>query len=348
MTGREEEGNDRRGHLSANEKKRPAAALVCPHCRTALAAGAEGASLECAACGRRFPVDDDVADFAEGKYYDDFPGPEALAPEALRGLANEREGARIEDYYLSKLRALGASRILDSGCGNGESVDLLHRLGFDAWGHDLSALRKWQWRTQARRDRLVVADGNALPFPDGFFDAVIASGVLEHIGVAELGGDRYSVTPLSDRDEKRRGYVAELLRVLSRSGSLLLDFPNGAFPIDFWHGTKAGGARWHSTSEGFLPTVAGIRSLCAGLDRSLSVTPLSPHRRLRFNQVGGHWYGRLFRMPMKAFYRLMSVPAFGFLAATRLNPYLVLEIRRGLLKADSAGPRPASADPAAS
>lgn len=281
-------------------------------------------------------MDDGIADFSGGHYYDDFPGPEVLTDEALRGLANERESARIEDYYLSRVSRLPAGRgpgeklrVLDSGCGNGESVDALLAAGFDAWGHDLSALRKWQWRTRARRDRLVVADGNALPFPDGFFDAVISSGVLEHIGVSELGGGRYSVTPRGDRDAHRRRFVTELLRVLSKNGSLFLDFPNGAFPIDFWHGTKAGGARWHSATEGFLPTVREIEDLCLAVDGSLTVTPLSPHGRLRFRQVGGHWYGRAFRLPMQALLGLMSVPGFRSLAGTPLNPYLVLEVRRG-------------------
>jgi hypothetical protein len=136
------------------------------------------------------------------------------------------------------------------------------------------------------------------------------------------------VTPLPDRNKRRSQFLSGLLRVLSKQGSLFLDFPNGAFPVDFWHGTKAGGARRHSTKEGFLPTVREIESLCAALDASLSVVPQSPHRRLRFNQVGGHWYGWLFRLPMKGFYRLMSVAGFRFLAGTALNPYLVLEIRR--------------------
>jgi SAM-dependent methyltransferase len=310
------------------------ATLVCPLCRSPLAWGST--TLACRACNRRYPVDEGIADFSEGKYYDEFPGPHVLSEEALRGLANERESARIENYYLSKISGLSAGRgfgeklrVLDSGCGNGESVDALLAAGLDAWGHDLSALRKWQWRTRARRDRLVVADGNALPFPDGFFDAVIASGVLEHIGVNEKGGARYSVAPLPDRDARRASFLSSLLRVLSKNGFLFLDFPNGAFPIDFWHGTKTGGARWHSTHEGFLPTLREVGSLCAGLDGALTVTPLSPHRRLRFNQVAGHWYGRLFRLPMKAFFGLMSVPGFRFLAGSPLNPYLVLEIRRG-------------------
>jgi SAM-dependent methyltransferase len=244
-------------------------------------------------------------------------------------MANENEGRRIEDYYLPILRAAGARRVLDSGCGNGEAVDVLLGAGFDAWGHDLSAFRKWQWGARRRRDRLVVADGLKLPFPDGFFDAVISSGVLEHVGVSERGGPgTYEVSALPERDERRLAFLASLVRVLAPGGTLYLDFPNGAFPIDFWHGPTAGGARWHSPVEGFLPTVKECRLLAARLDPPLLVSVRSPDRRLRFNQVGAHWYGRLFRWPMRAFHALMSVPGFTWLAGTALNPYLVLEVRR--------------------
>jgi SAM-dependent methyltransferase len=285
-------------------------------------------SRTCLACGRVFPVDDGIADFAEGRYFDDHPDPGALSEEARRGMANENEGRRIEDYYLPVLRASGARRVLDSGCGNGEAVDVLLEAGFDAWGHDLSAFRKWQWGARARRDRLVVADGLRLPFPDGHFDAVISSGVLEHVGVAERGGPGiYDVAPLPDRDERRRAFLGGLVRVLAPGGTLYLDFPNGAFPIDFWHGTTAGGARFHSPLEGFLPKVKEVAALARSVDPGLRVSVRSPHLRLRFNQVGGHWYGRLFRAPMAAFYALTAVPGFTWLAGTALNPYLTLSVR---------------------
>jgi SAM-dependent methyltransferase len=308
--------------------------LVCARCRGAL--GESGEELFCARCAVAFPRIGGIADFAEGRYYDDFPGPEVLSAENLRGLANESEGGRIEGFYLPLLDRIAAERgvpraqiaVLDSGCGNGESVDVLSRLGFEAWGHDLSALRKWQWRERERRDRLVVAAGETLPFPGGAFDAVIASGVLEHVGVNEEGGGRYRVAPMPDRDARRRRYLAELLRVTAPGGRIFFDFPNGAFPIDFWHGTKPGGARWHSSNEGFLPTVSQIRALCAGIDGGLRVTALSPEGRLRFRQVSAHWYGRALRAPMAGVYRLMSTRAFRFLAASALNPYLVLEVRK--------------------
>ncbi len=310
------------------------AVLVCHRCKGPLDAMAE--ELFCAACNAHYPCSDGIVDFSEGRYYDNFTGPEVLTPENRQGLANEAEAARIEDFYLPHLdrlaRTIGtdrrALRVLDSGCGNGESIDLLCIRGVDAWGHDLSALRKWQWRERERRDRLVVSDGASLPFPDGFFDAVIASGVLEHIGVSEVGGTRYQVRPLPNRDDLRRSYVAELVRVTSPRGRLFLDFPNGAFPIDFWHGTRPGGARFHSPSEGFLPTVSEVRALCNRIDRGLTVRALSPERRLRFRQVSSHWYGRAFRTPMAILQRGMSKPLFRFLAASPINPYLVIEISR--------------------
>lgn len=304
-----------------------ASILVCPDCRGTL--GRSSSTLTCVACDKTFPVEDGIADFSGRQYFGDHPDPASLSEEARRGYENENAGRRIEDYYLPLLRSTSARRVLDSGCGNGEAIDLLSEEGFEAWGHDLSAFRKWQWRARERRDRLVVADGLRLPFPDGCFDAVICSGVLEHIGVDERGGPGvYEVAPLPDRDARRTAFVAGLVRVLSPGGVLYLDFPNGAFPIDFWHGTTAGGARWHSPAEGFLPNVREIAAVARSLEPACRVSVRSPHRRLRFNQVGGHWYGRLLRSPMKAFFALMSVPGFTWLAGTALNPYLVLELRR--------------------
>src|ERR1017187_10961193 len=41
--------------------------LVCPACRGAL--GRSPCALVCVACGKKFPVDDGIADFAEGQYF---------------------------------------------------------------------------------------------------------------------------------------------------------------------------------------------------------------------------------------------------------------------------------------
>jgi SAM-dependent methyltransferase len=286
--------------------------LFCPDCRAPL--WNDAGALLCDVCGTRYPVDDGIADFSKGQYYDHFTGPQSLGEEHRVGLAGEVEGSRwrIERFYAPRLEP--GARVLDAGCGNGVSVDVLHELGFDAWGIDLSSLRKWQWRERVHRDRLAVASALRLPFPDRVFDAVLSSGVIEHIGVEELGGATYSVRPLPDRDASREAFVAELLRVLRPGGRLYIDCPNGAFPIDFWHGPVAGNARWHSPREGFLPTFAEIKRYARGA----RVRPLPARDRFAFRQVGRHWYGRLFRGPMRWWLELPLG-----------TPYLVVEISDG-------------------
>ena len=292
--------------------------LVCPDCRETLDA------MRCPRCGTAWPVDHGIADFSRGAYYDSYAPTDASLERDREGWAMELDGSRrrIADFYEPLLRKEGARRVLDSGCGNGVSVDLLNGLGYDAWGNDLSQLRQFQWRERRERERLVVASSLRLPFPDRFFDAVISSGVIEHIGVAEAALPRYAVAPLPDRDAQRAAFVAELVRVTRAGGTIFLDCPNGAFPIDFWHGDRPGAPRRHSAREGFLPTFAEIRAL---VPPDARVAALSPYKRLQFHQARRHRYGKLLGPFANAFFALMrAVP---LLARTALNPFLVVRVR---------------------
>ena len=286
--------------------------MVCPHCKVAL-----DVVHCCPNCARCYPAEYGIVDFAEGAYYDRFDDATALTAEHLAGLELEVEGTRrrVLDFYLPKLPA--GARVLDCGCGNGVSVDLLVERGFDAWGNDLSQLRKWQWRERVHQDRLVVASGLSLPFADGFFDVVISSGVIEHIGVDETSIPRYAVAPRADRDELRARFLRELLRV---GRTIYIDCPNGAFPIDFWHGDAPGSARFHSPREGFLPAFREIAALVPGA----RVEALSPYKRLQFRQAARHWYGRAFGGVGELYFRWMPRA----IAKSALNPFLIVRIER--------------------
>lgn len=301
----------------------------CPACLGQLVEQPQ--SLNCKRCEVIYPVNDSVSDFVRGAYYDQFDENTTLTDEHLRALQRELDGAsaRISEYYAPLLARSGnhlSQRILDAGCGNGISVDLLVRDGYDAWGIDSSSLRRAQWRDRQHRHRLAVADGANLPFDTGYFDVVLCSGVIEHVGVEEGGGEQYRVRTLPHRDDARRSFLSGLLRVLTPGGTLYLDFPNGAFPIDFWHNTRGGSARFHSVHEGFLPTFAEIRDLARQVDPRIVVTPVSPNRRLRFQQVRAHWYGRAFAKPMQLLFFLMDHSL--YLSRSPLNPFLVVRLTK--------------------
>lgn len=170
---------------------------MCHRCRANLKR--LSASLVCEACKHSFPIDDEIADFSEGKYYDSFSSEARLSYEEQLGLSREYAGtaSRIRNFYLPLLRQRPHERVLDCGTGNGLAVDLLTSAGYEAWGVDLSQLRKWQWRERQNRHRLVVTDALRLPFESGYFDAVISSGVIEHIGVVEERLPRYRAMPLA-------------------------------------------------------------------------------------------------------------------------------------------------------
>jgi hypothetical protein len=136
------------------------------------------------------------------------------------------------------------------------------------------------------------------------------------------------VHPEPDRDEARRSFLAELARVLDPRGVLWLDFPNGAFPIDFWHGGGERGARFHSRGEGFLPTAAEVRRYLADLQLPFRVRALSPFGRLALRRVRRRRYGKILYAPTIAFLAAMRLPGLRRLADSRLNPFLVLEVSR--------------------
>jgi SAM-dependent methyltransferase len=119
----------------------------------------------------------------------------------------------------------GCKRILDAGCGSGRHCKhILRRADADADLHafDLSQrmLKRARRRFKTNRIRFIAADLTRLPYPDGYFDAIVCGWVLEHL------------------PDPRPG-LAELARVLEPGGKILLmtteDTVAGSMASGLWH-----------------------------------------------------------------------------------------------------------------
>jgi SAM-dependent methyltransferase len=101
------------------------------------------------------------------------------------------------------------SRVLEIGSSSGLLLEELRREGFaDVFGSDVSAAAVRESLRNGIR-RVAIMDGAALAVPDGSFDLLVASDVLEHI-------------------EDDRAALAEWRRALRPSGTLVVFVP--AFP----------------------------------------------------------------------------------------------------------------------
>ncbi len=108
--------------------------------------------------------------------------------------------------YADALRpARAGARALDVGCGVGQVVGRLTQAGVEAYGVDIS--RPNIERARKFCERCELYDGRRLPFADGFFGAVGALNVLEHV-------------------EEPEAFIAELVRVTERGGRVVLSSPN--------------------------------------------------------------------------------------------------------------------------
>jgi SAM-dependent methyltransferase len=306
--------------------------LRCPKCGSGLEP-AEDCELVCP-CGATYPrLPAGGLDFLQGGEFPDFDLDDGdFRQRAILDQECEGVAARMDQFVVPMLRrySLRAGRgphgltILDCGCGNGLSVDILRGHGMTAWGLDAGFSRHRQWQQREARACLLSANALRIPFADNSFDMVLSSGLVEHLGIhEEEAADGYLAYRQPDCHSQRRQFVGELVRVLKEDGFILLDHPNGAFPADFWHGGESGSIRWHKTHGDMLPSFAEIAAYFREADPHLRLVSLSPSRRLTFHKVGVHWYGRVFAPAMKLWLEVMDIRLLSFLARSSLNPYLV-------------------------
>ena len=229
-------------------------------------------------------------------------------------------------YFSGLFPVTTGSSLLDVGCGNGYSVQHWREAGVEAFGVDVSLYRLSRWVNEHPQGRpFVVADATALPFKNGTFDALFSSGMIEHVGVSETS-QPYAVSPHSDRDDQRRAVIGEFLRVCRPKATLILDFPNGRFPIDFWHGDEIASFRVHSIPDDLLPSMADVRLWAAECGSRAGLKRLQG--RLRFLQVRRRWWGRIGHPAMRIFIRFLDMMV--AIGASRLVencfPYLVVQL----------------------
>lgn len=85
-------------------------------------------------------------------------------------------------YMIDLMRRHGIQRVLDVGCGTGRATKILLEAGFNVIGIEpVEALLQEAERKGMPKERLVLGNGQQLPFPDGSFDAVCEFGVLHHV-----------------------------------------------------------------------------------------------------------------------------------------------------------------------
>ncbi|HZU62034.1 MAG TPA: methyltransferase domain-containing protein [Solirubrobacteraceae bacterium] len=313
----------------------PLPPLICPACQTPLTPSNE--QIQCPGCGHRY---------ANSSYWDFAPSLRFVDVESPCHVDERGERLRAERYYLPLLRdlaqrtarSLSELSVLDDGCGFGAAVEQLRTYGVQAYGIDVG-WRARDWDKRKPPWPYLRADGRALPFADGTFDAVVSFGVIEHVGIEGESGASEQVA--ADYQQHRARYVAEALRVVRSPGIVVLSQPNGSCPVDFWHYPGSIPARLHSPGQPFLPRYREIRQWAHRAESGVEVRSLSPYGIVNFERIRGWWFGRLFWRVVRTWFAALRLTPLRSLTRGPLNPFLVVLLRKGGDGASTRLSRPA-------
>jgi SAM-dependent methyltransferase len=204
-----------------------------------------------------------------------------------------------QERRLAMVRAwakLEGARILDNGCGVGMYTAKFREFSPRVAGVEVEwpVAHEALGRTGAQ---IAVAQGEALPFADGSFDVVFSHEVIEHVG-----------------DDRR--YAAEMVRVLSPGGRIVMFCPNRLYPFEthghYWRGEYHFG---NTPFINYLPNSLRNR--------------LAPHVRA---YTGAGLKGLFAGLPARVLHHEVVYPGFDNVVARR--PGLGRWLRRGLYAAE--------------
>jgi SAM-dependent methyltransferase len=167
--------------------------------------------VRCARCGFVYlnprPAENEMSKYYTGEYYSFQRWSEDVG--LLKRLFRKMKWKSLS--RIGPIRFAGVpkfienGRILDFGCGSGEVLNVLKRLGWETYGIEIDTEAAEYARSKGLR--VFDQDIRSIHFPDEYFDVVRMRSVLEHC---------HRASPFLD----------EVFRVLKKTGSLILVIPN--------------------------------------------------------------------------------------------------------------------------
>ena len=169
----------------------------------------------------------------------------------------------LADHYAGRLRP---ARVMDLGCGAGDSVDLFRTINPDVhWvGVDVEESPEVTGRTRADA-QFVTFDGEHLPFDDASFDFVFCKQVLEHV-------------------ERPHELLCEVARVLRPGGS----FAGSTSQLEAFHSRSI----FNWTPYGFTLTAEGAGLEVVELRPVIDGLTLLAWRALGLPRFFHRWWAR--------------------------------------------------------
>jgi SAM-dependent methyltransferase len=214
-------------------------------------------------------------------------------------------------------------RLLSMGCGIGVEVDILCDAGFACFGID-NGNRAVEWVKRKHPEGLIMANGMALPFEDGTFDAVFCGCVFPHVGVV---GDSSQVS--ENGADQRQRLANEMARVTRKGGYVIACSPNRRFPFDIFHGRKSGSykPKFNPPWSRFLISTGDFRKMFvkAGCHR---VDALPVEGFWGFVTMQKTLKGRMLSWPIRLSFRLASSKAFSFLRSSPFVPWIAVQCQK--------------------